>query len=184
MPAKIRRRNYFIDKRFQTEFILRFSFIVLFASLCLGLLLIYLTKESTTVTIENARVQVKNTADFMFPLLLQTILVVTVVCALLIVILTLLASHKIAGPLYRIRKELELIKNGSFTSSFHIRKGDQMQDLADSLSDVVSLLRDKHKTLKAKNLELKKIIEVNPENKEGIKALINDLEHTLDYFKV
>ncbi|MDD5195414.1 MAG: hypothetical protein PHQ96_07085 [Candidatus Omnitrophica bacterium] len=184
MQPKIKRRNYFIDKKFQTEFILRFSFIVIIASLCLGLFLIYLTKESTTVTIENAHVQVKSTADFIFPLLIQTLLVVTVISALLVALLTLLASHKIAGPLYRIRKELELVKSGSFLPNFHIRKGDQMQDLADSLFEVVSLLRDKHKTLKAKNLELKKIIEANPENKEGIKALINDLENTLDYFKV
>jgi methyl-accepting chemotaxis protein len=184
MERMYRRRNYFIDKKFQTKFIIKFSLIVLIASALIGALLLYLAKDSTTVTIENTKVMVKRTPDFIFPIILETIVIVSIFSALAVIILTLLTSHKIAGPLFRIQKELELIKQGSLTPTFRIRRSDQLQELARSLSDVVTLLRNKHNSLKEKNLELKNILDASASNKAAIQTILKDMDNIINYFKV
>ena len=58
-----KRRNYFIDKSFQTKFIIKFCMIVMVSSLLIGVFLFFLSRNLTTVAIENARVIVKSTSD-------------------------------------------------------------------------------------------------------------------------
>ena len=72
------RKHYFIDKEFQTKFILRFCGVVVVSSLLIGILIFLLSQNSTTVAIENTQVRVKTTADFILPVLVQTIIVVSI----------------------------------------------------------------------------------------------------------
>jgi len=180
----IRRRNYFIDKGFQTRFIIKFCVIVIVASLLVGFLVIYLCRDSTSVTIENTRVLVKQMSDFMFPIIFQTLIIVTVFSALSVIVLTLFTSHKIAGPLYRIKKEIELLKEGNLSPNFKIRKTDQLRELANSLSDLADVLREKHKSLKDKLLQLKDTLNAPQIDRGDIKAKLQELEDILNYFKV
>jgi hypothetical protein len=55
-----RRKKHLIEKDFQVKFIIRFSLIVLITSIIIGALLLFLARHSTTVTIENTKVIVKN----------------------------------------------------------------------------------------------------------------------------
>ncbi len=144
----IKRRNYFIDKSFQGKFILRFSLIVIISSIIIGGLLLFLARSSTTVAIENTKVVVKNTADFLLPLILVTLIIVTIFSAISVALLTMLVSHKISGPLYRIKKEIEKLHSGDLTADFRIRKGDQLQELVNSLNQMTAAMQQKVKQLK------------------------------------
>ena len=94
---KWRRRNYFIDKNFQSKFIIKFCIIVIISSLAVGVSIFYLSQNFTTVAIENAHVIVKKTSDFMLPIVAETLALVTLFSAIAVIILTLFTSHKIAG---------------------------------------------------------------------------------------
>ena len=102
-PPKQQRRNYYIDKGFQTKFILKFCSLVALGSLLTVALIYWLARHSTTVGIADGRVAVHTTAEYLLPLLLQTVFVVLVVVSLAAIVMTLLFSHKIAGPLYRLK---------------------------------------------------------------------------------
>ena len=177
------RRNYFIDKEFQTKFILKFCLIAILSSLVLSFFVIFLSRGSTTVTIENARVMVKGSADFIFPIMLQTLLIATVFSAFAVSVLTLFVSHKIAGPLYRIKKEIDVLKSGDLTPSFKIRKDDQLQNLAVTLAELAGRLRDKHKALKERLLQLRDMLRQPQYNKEAVENKLKELEDILNYFK-
>ena len=69
-----KRQQHFIDKNFQTNFILKFSSIVVLGSILIGVVVMFLSRGMTTVTIENTNVVVKSTIDFLFPIILQTII--------------------------------------------------------------------------------------------------------------
>lgn len=142
------RKRYFIEKNFQTRFVVTFCAVVFVSSLVLGGFLFLLSKGSTTVAIENTRVVVKNTADFLLPLILTTVIVVSVFSAVSVGILCIFVSHKIVGPLYRLRRQIQKIGQGDFNVDFHIRADDQMQDLAMSLGEMTSSLRDNIKSMK------------------------------------
>jgi methyl-accepting chemotaxis protein len=58
-----------------------------------------------------------------------------------------LFPHAVAGPLYRIEKDLADIGKGDLRKDTEIRKGDELKDLADSINLMIAGLRDRIKTI-------------------------------------
>jgi len=149
MEKRHKRRIYFIDKSFQGRFMLKFCGLVAAGGiLTIGLLYLWAAR-ATTVSIINSRVVVNTAADFILPLLAQTVIIVTVLIAIATIIVTLFVSHKIAGPLYRFKKVMEAMGEGDFLNQVNIRKGDQLQDLAKIFDSMIAKNRAKIKALKA-----------------------------------
>lgn len=157
MAAKYKRRNYFIDKKFQTNFILRFTSIVIISSLLIVACLFHFSKDSTTVAIENTEVVVKSTADFILPLLAGVVLVVALLSAMSVLIIALFSSHKIAGPLFRVQREIKQFAQGDLTRTFRIRGDDQLQELSRSLEDMGYALRENQSQIKENYFRLKEV---------------------------
>jgi len=149
MEKRIKRHIYFIEKSFQARFIMKFcGLVALGGLLTIGLLYLW-AEKATTVSIVNSRVVVNTAADFILPLLIQTVIIVTMIVAIATILVTLFVSHKIAGPLYRFKKVMEAMGEGDFLSRVSIRKGDQLQDLAKIFDDMITKNRVKIKALKA-----------------------------------
>ncbi len=185
MEKRFRRRQYFIDRKFQANFIIKFCVIVILASIVFGMLTLYLSRNYTTVAIENTRVNVKSASDFMFPIMVQTLLIVNLVSAVCVVFLTLLVSHKISGPLYRIKKELELLKTGDLAANFRIRTNDQLQELSQDLVETTDFLRDKQKKLLEKTNKIKEIIAKSPASADDeVKKVLNEIDNIISHFKI
>ena len=168
------RRNYFIDARFQGSFILKFCLFVVLATLAVTVIAINITGDATTVTIEGTKVSARHTGDFIFPLLLETALIVSVASSIIVAAVLLFETHKIAGPLYRIKKDLELLKNGDYSVKFKIRAGDELKDLADELKNLSDHLEKKQALAKGKVFELKRAAE--SKNFGSVPVLLNDLD--------
>ena len=189
MDKKNMRRHYFIDKRFQTRFILKFCAIVITSSLLIGVLVFFLARGSTTVAIENTEVLVKGTADFILPILVETVLVALLFSGIAVLILTLLASHKISGPLYRLKREIDALSSADFRRNFGIRADDQVQELAKSLDSMCVCLREEHSRLKERYKVLTDYLNetnfhISDNNREGFLAILKGLKEDLDNFKV
>ncbi|MCM8784365.1 MAG: cell wall metabolism sensor histidine kinase WalK [Candidatus Omnitrophica bacterium] len=188
----IRRRVYFIEKKFQLRFIIKFCILVILGSLFIGGLLYVFTRGSTTVTFENLRATVKTTADFLFPILIQTILVTTILVGIATIILTLFVSHKIAGPLYRFKNELSSVGKGDLSRNFQIRKNDQLQDLALSMNEMINRLRENFMELKKRYAILKEswdkaikpTISHDSRTVAEMEKTIEEIKEKLEYFKV
>ncbi len=172
-----KRRNYFIDKEFQAKFILKFCLLIAGAGLLTMAILYFLALRSTTVSIVDSRVAVRTTADFILPLLIQTVAVVTILVGLATIAVTLFVSHKIVGPLYRFKKELERIKEGDLSTNFHIRNNDQLQDLSVEFNSMIDKVRGQIKLVKA-NLANLKAKKGNISDQD-----IEELDKNINYFK-
>jgi methyl-accepting chemotaxis protein len=132
------RKKYFIDKQLQSKFIL---FIIL-------LLLVY-----TLLFVVILFVPYMIPLSFDYPLQEQTdaarmllSLHTSIWPALAIVIfslsvLSIFISHKVAGPLYRLKRSLAEIAAGSIEMDMKFRKRDELHDLADSVNLVIHELR-------------------------------------------
>jgi methyl-accepting chemotaxis protein len=150
-----KRTNYFINKDFQARFIVKFCLLVVFSGLLTMGILYFLGKESTTVAIINSEVVVRSTADFLLPILVQTILIVMVIVGLATIAVTLLFSHKIAGPLYHFKKVMKRLSDGDFSKDVHIRSYDQLQDLANDFNSMIKIVREQIKLAKDNVAKLK-----------------------------
>jgi len=187
-----RRRNYLIDKKFQGKFIARFSMLVIIGGLLTIALLYLLGTQSKTVAIQNSRVVAKTTADFILPLLMQTVIAVTILVGIIAGILTLLMSHKISGPLYRFKKAIEALEQGDFSSEFNIRSMDQLGGLADEINNMIRKTRQEISGLKSNAISLKQKLDRLdendlPENKRAVltelKKLTEEINKAVRYFK-
>ena len=189
MKMENRRRRNFIDKDFQSKFILKFCVIVLISSLLIGGLLFFFSRNSTTVAIENTKVVVKRTADYILPVIITILLITTFFSALVMLIVTLSTSHKIAGPLYRCKREIDILKEGDLRRNFNIRTKDQLQELAKSLNAMCNALKQKHMELKDKCHSLKSYLgreklKISAEEKDELSKILEDIDATISYFKV
>jgi len=172
-----KRTNYFINKDFQTRFIIRFCLLVVFSGLLTMGILYFLGKGSTTVSIINSQVVVRSTADFLLPILIQIFLIVMVVVGFATIGVTLLFSHKISGPLYSFKKTLKSLKEGDFSKDIHIRSYDQLQDLADDFNSMIKVVRDQVNTAKFNIAKLKdKNCRVSDQD-------IDELDRNIKFFK-
>ncbi len=148
------RRNYYIDKNFQTKFIIKFCMLVLLGSMIVLAVVYWLARHSTTVAIVDGRVGVHASAEYLLPLLVQTFFVELIVVCVATVGMTMFISHQIAGPLFRLKVMLSGLGEGDVATSMHLRQGDQLQEVAKSYNDAINKLNYKIKMLKdAKSLE-------------------------------
>lgn len=181
-----KRRIYFIEKGFQFWFIVRFCLLVIAGALITLSLFYFFASKTTTVSFENTKAVVKSTADFVFPVLIQTLIITTIIVALFTIMLTLYISHKIGGPVYRFKKELELIANGDFSSDCRIRKGDQFQGLAQLLNSAKKNLREEFLQLKQNLAELEAAIDsfdITEDKKNNLIQSVHKLKHQIEKIK-
>jgi len=143
-----KRRIYYIEKEFQFKFIIKFCLLLALGSLLTVVLVYWLARHSTTVAIAQGHVAVHTTAEYLLPLMVQTVLIELIVVSLATIVMTLLISHKIAGPLYRLKVMLDGLAEGDLATHMHLRKGDQLKSVADTYNEVIHKLNYKVKMLK------------------------------------
>ena len=147
-----RRKNFYINKRFQGEFIVKFCVLVLLGSLISAVIVYMMTSSTVTTVFENSKLTIKSTADFIMPAVLLASAIVFILVGLATIAITLFTSHRIAGPLYRIEKDINQVTSGKLTTVFHLREGDEIKPIAESLGLMTASLREKISEIK-KNIE-------------------------------
>lgn len=134
------RRRKFINPRFQTSFILKFCLILILGCL-VSVALTYMTTSGTlTSTYADSRLTIQNTSMAIMPSVITTNLITTGVLSVIAILLTLVVSHKIAGPMFRFEKDIHRIAAGDLSSRIHIRSGDQFEDVVVSLNHMIDSL--------------------------------------------
>jgi len=153
------RWRYYIDRKFQNIFILRFSaIVVLVVIFTLGIL--WMIRENPYALLSNEGgvlmsmnleqtlscqspdgsvmdMPVPGKAYNAFELYWKPIVFVSVVYLVLLVTFGLFYSHSMAGPVHNIRRSAQEMAAGGPVRPIRIRKGDQFQELADDLNMLI-----------------------------------------------
>lgn len=155
-PRKPKRRQYFIQKEFQFKFILKFC-LVLFVGIIVSTgLLFLLSKDTLTSSFDQSRLVIKKTAFAILPSVFLSNLITLALITLAAIVVTLLVSHKLAGPLFRFQKELNQIAAGNLTQAIKLREKDQITAMAQSLDQMRVSLQEKVVAIKE---DVEKIME-------------------------
>jgi len=100
-----------------------------------------MSKATVTTSFENSRLVIKSTADYILPAVLSSSAIVVVLIVIATIVVTLFTSHRIAGPLYRIEKDLEELVSGNLNKRFNLRKTDELKRITQSLNDMAEILK-------------------------------------------
>jgi methyl-accepting chemotaxis protein len=139
-PERFKRRKIYINKDFQTRFIARFILVLIAGGIISVALTFFTTQGSLTSSFVNSRLIIQNTSLAILPSVVYTTLITILVVGIIVTLVTLVVSHKIAGPMYRFETDIQRITNGDLKSRIHIRKGDQFQEMAAILNTMVDSL--------------------------------------------
>lgn len=184
-----KRKTYFIEKKFQAGVILKFCFLVILGSILTTGIFYFFVLNSTTVSIVNSKAVAMGTADFMLPMLIKTLVISTIVVVSGAIFATLYISHRIAGALHRIKKTMYILGDGDYSGDFHVRRLDQLQDMASVFNSMIRKNRYQLTDLKANLISLSeqvdKLIEKDNKNPDlaEFKRLLTDINRVAGYFK-
>ena len=77
----------------------------------------------------------------LFPLFLALVLLI-LSAGCMVALQAMRYSHRIAGPSYRVLQALERIKRGKLDFRVKLRDGDELQDVADGVNDLLDWLEE------------------------------------------
>ncbi len=178
--GKFVRKNYFVRKGFQ----LRFSLLIFVTTLVIAVIAVWTTYittwEEISDQVENQQFYNKINAVYAKDpggnngAMINSIIVVEfadifdrvsgvlvlriLIGAFVLFVLSIFASHKIAGPLCRMENAVRSLENGDLSVGIgQLRPGDELEDLARALDGAISKLRglmDRYREMATKLAEL------------------------------
>lgn len=160
-------KNYLIKRKLQTDFILKFCLLLVLACAIMSALVYLLSEKTTTTSFENLRLTVKSTADFILPALILSSFVAIIFVAIATIIVFLIITHRIAGPIHRLETDLTEIAKGNLTKDIHLRKKDEFKTLAAIIN---SLLRNLRNPISVSQTKLNEMEDDINDVKTGLRA--------------
>ena len=188
MKKRFRRRKYFIDPGIQGEYVT----IVLIASITAVLITGGTIYFSIWASILDKFSQ-PNTIAQLAPVFVTTnkILLARLLIAFgLLILLSIFASHRIAGPLYRVHKEVEKALGGDLSDDIHLRKHDARRIIIFSatLNKFIHLLKDriiKERKIGEELSSLSEKVDKDPSAvAEELKKVASNLEKSTENFQL
>ncbi len=181
-----RRKNYFIKKKFQLNFLSGFILLLILESLLIGGLFMHLSSDTLTTGYSNSVLKVERTSDFFFVSFLLSTFIAAGAMAIVGMGVFILLSHRLAGPLYRFESTLKDLENGDLTQRINLRKTDEITALKESLNTLIESMDTRIGRVKKGITELHLLISKKnaPASLEKIYSIIELLEDEFDHFKV
>jgi len=185
-----RRRKYILEGNFQTRFILRFLLVIIGSTLLSTLAMLglfYVKYQLHGINLKNLVIVVGNTQKISPTSFLEMVLAPLIIANLfilsIIIPIALLYSHRIAGPIYRFQKSLDMLINGKTNFMIVLRKKDEFKYLADKMNTMIDYLRRNineykisYKVLKDRTIKIHNIVSIEPIDIPRLKKEINELE--------
>ncbi|NOZ85837.1 MAG: methyl-accepting chemotaxis protein [Deltaproteobacteria bacterium] len=134
-------RTYLIDKRFQLKYVGSVLLMSTAISCILGYMVYDKAREATEImNITNP--ELKDMVAWGDQRLLIYLGLFILVQALSVILVGVLMTHRIAGPMYRIRRSLMDLAAGHLKEVGRLRKKDELKDLVEPFNELVTSLRD------------------------------------------
>ncbi|NJD06677.1 MAG: HAMP domain-containing protein [Methylococcaceae bacterium] len=138
---KQKRRAVFIHRAFQGRFIAWMLGLILVFGVCsAGILYLLLASELEAET-RSVHVRIMDVWERLGLAIVSGNVVSALMSGVLVVIVVLYLSHKIAGPMFRFSRIFDEIGRGNLDVSADLREDDQLKDLAQSLDRLILALR-------------------------------------------
>ena len=134
-----RRKQYLVDRGYQLRFVTRVFVVVLIVAVISSLI-------STGLLWTNMyRPDLEQQATLIAALIaVATTLLIELLLAIpLVYFLGIRQSHRVVGPVNRIKRVLEAIGAGDFSQRITVRRGDALEDLAKSINQMADNLRQR-----------------------------------------
>ena len=135
-----RRKQYLVDRGYQLRFVTRVFVVVLIVAVVSSLI-------STGLLWTNMyRADLEQQATLIAALIAvaTTLLVELLIAIPLVYFLGIRQSHRVVGPVNRIKRVFEAIGGGDFSQRITVRRGDALEDLAKAINEMADRLQQRY----------------------------------------
>ncbi len=174
---KRKKVNLKVNKEFQMWLLGRILAMVFLSSVIAAGILYFYARGEITDSFYDAHIKIRRVSDLLIPVIAAGSLV-SFICGTLFAIFI---PQKIAGPLYRIENNLHELRDGDLTVSFQLRKGDILQDFADTVNETAKDFSGKIGFMKKTQQELEQAITEN--NADLTSLSLKQQKDNLEFFK-
>jgi len=176
-----KRRIYYIEKKFQTKYILLTIFLLL--TYTFAFIIIIFSPYMLTLYLDFYSLSEKAEAARTLLLLHSRVWPGIGGIILLFGAVSIFITHKIAGPLYHLKKCISEITEGNLDVKVKLRKRDDLKDLAEQVNMLVDTFRTFVTTVRIDSdllsdyiLELEREIDAKMLTEESVREIIKKVE--------
>jgi methyl-accepting chemotaxis protein len=180
--SQYQRTNYFINKEFQGRYIFNYFLLASLGSLLFIAVFSFFSSNTLSIVYDNYYLQIGVTPELLFKKLLSTQWLFVVFGGGLVVIVTLVLTHRVAGPFYRFEKTLDEMMDGDLSRKIILRGKDEGKDLAQKinafnyvLGDKLSIIENFNSKIAVSGLHLKKALDESGQEIEKFLPLLNQI---------
>jgi hypothetical protein len=174
METKNKRKIFMIDKRFQYGLIAMFILVNIFIlTIYGGILYLFLDSEIQS-NLFSAHVFYKTMKEMLLPIILTISALNIIISSIFISVIVLYTSHRIAGPLFRLKSILHEICQKNLRPFFSLRKKDALFPLHEMIQQMVQMLLKDGDEILGIQMRIKKINQ--KVNNSDLAAEIKNLE--------
>ena len=182
--ATNKRKTYFIDKRLQSKYIIHFFFLVIIGALLFTLFFSMTTAETWMVIYNNHDASPGSTPFLLIMELVKSNWALIVLALLVVVVLALFYSHKVAGPFYKFEKVLEDMRNGILDPNCKLRDKDDGQGVMEELQQTNLFFAQKVNELRSIAENLNETTMSDAHSKEAVANEAGRLQAPVDGFTI
>lgn len=137
--TQYKRKQYLVDRDYQLRFVTRLFMAVLAVAAISSLIATGLLSASMYQPDLP-----QQTVVYCFVSIALTLLVELLISIPVIWVLGIRQSHRVVGPMNRLKKMIEAIGAGDYSQHITLREGDALEDLAKSLNDMAQALQQRY----------------------------------------
>lgn len=128
-----KRLNLQVKRHLQLWLMIRIGGIIILTSVIAAFILYSYAHHETINSFYDAHIKLRRLSDLLIPVVLSGSFVSLIGGALVAIFL----PQKLAGPLYRVEKDFDAIKEGDLTVRVHLRNNDSLLSFADHLNSSI-----------------------------------------------
>ncbi len=181
---KYKRRKYFINKDFQGKYIFNYFLLVAIGSIFFIGIFSFFSSNTLSIVYDNYHLQLGVTPGILLRKILYTQWFFIVLGGGFIILITLLLTHRIAGPFFRFEKALDEMTKGNISNKIVLRKKDEGKELAEKINSFNHTLADKMSRIKTLNSniatvsrQMENILQGPQTDIEKLTSLLNEIQN-------
>ena len=178
MKKNYARKRFFLWKSSQPRLLAGIEIIFIILLLISGVIFAIAANRDLTESYLKAHLTIHNTLEILVP----SLALVNIAGLIVSVVLAVLFTHRIAGPVYRLCRILERVGQGDLTQAVKFRKNDELTELDDAATGMILGLRNRIKDIQAVSAKLTSDIDRN--ELEQARLTAQALETSLSAFQL
>lgn len=134
MSSTYKRRNYFINKDFQGRHIFHAFLLLALGSILFALIFSFFSSNTLSIVYDNYHLRLGTTPGILLNKILSSQWLFIVLGGIVITVITLFSTHRVAGPFFRFEKTLNIMAAKDISARITLRPKDEGKELASKIN--------------------------------------------------